>query len=112
MGRTTPDPPRYRPNPPPAPPSKRYDVQGRPKPVPPRRRDADVGGLFKCAYCARYGPPGVCAGCGAPNAPAASQPHASSSSEEAFGRVDVTTFGDLRRKFIDCDPPVFEVVKR
>ncbi len=25
--------------------------------------------IFKCPYCARYGPPGTCLGCGAPNAP-------------------------------------------
>ncbi len=65
MGRTTPDPPRYRPAPPPAPPSKRYDAQGPPKPALPKRREQ-----FKCAYCSRYGQPGICEGCGAPNMPA------------------------------------------
>ena len=24
---------------------------------------------FKCSYCGRYGPPGACEGCGAPNQP-------------------------------------------
>ncbi len=27
-------------------------------------------GPFKCGYCGRYGQPGACEGCGAPNAPA------------------------------------------
>lgn len=51
-------------------------LQGKPKPVPPRvrplRPEQPVGhGPFKCRYCGRYGQPGACAGCGAPNAPVA-----------------------------------------
>jgi hypothetical protein len=39
-----------------------------PDPLAPQRL---VGhGPFKCPYCARYGQPGACEGCGAPNAPA------------------------------------------
>lgn len=110
MGRITPDAPL---------------LQGKPKPVPPRARplqpEAPVGhGPFKCRYCGRYGQPGACAGCGAPNQPA---PVAMPSfpenrvvrceyEEPGEGRVEVTVFGDRKRRFVDAFPPAFDMVKR
>ena len=41
-----------------------------PKPTRPLRPDDPTGhGPFQCRYCGRYGQPGACEGCGAPNAP-------------------------------------------
>lgn len=60
MGRITPDPPRQLQGPP----------KPDPKPVRPLRPELPVGhGPFQCSYCKRYGQPGACEGCGAPNAP-------------------------------------------
>lgn len=51
-------------------------LQGPPKTIkppftPPGQSQPLVGhGPFQCGYCGRYGQPGACEGCGAPNAPA------------------------------------------
>lgn len=51
-------------------------LQGPPKTIkppfsPPGQGRPLVGhGPFQCRYCGRYGQPGACEGCGAPNAPA------------------------------------------
>ncbi len=53
-------------------------------------------GPFKCRYCGRYGQPGSCEGCGAPNAPApraAPAPPAFPNVLRCEGRIDVTVFG-------------------
>lgn len=49
-------------------------------------------GAFKCSYCGRFGAPGSCEGCGAPNEP--------SGAEEL---LDVSTFSE--RKYIR---PIFQ----
>jgi hypothetical protein len=60
MGRVTPDAPRQLQGPP----------KPDPKPMRPLHPEQPIGhGPFQCRYCKRYGQPGACAGCGAPNAP-------------------------------------------
>jgi|GraSoiStandDraft_37_1057305.scaffolds.fasta_scaffold02065_12 hypothetical protein len=71
MGRTTPDGPRgYRPNPPPAPPSRRPDFN------PPGQGGTSTPRRARCEYCRRGGVELTqCEGCGA-TVPAASSPGA------------------------------------
>ncbi len=58
--------------------------------------------MCRCDYCGRYGALGSCEGCGAPNRPTAD--------EVPIGligyadQIEVTTFGDTRRKFIPVCP--------
>lgn len=69
-------------------------------------------GPFKCRYCGRYGQPGACAGCGAPNAPS---PQADAPllprkpdtilrcheiEEDRKDRIDITVFGDKKRRYL------------
>lgn len=60
-----------------------------------RRADApvDLCAQARCAYCGRFGPLGQCEGCGAPNVPVPVQP-----------QIEVTTFGDRKRRFVPAYP--------
>ncbi len=78
------------------------DLQGPPKTIKPPFSPPGQGqpmpgyGPFKCRYCGRYGQPGSCEGCGAPNAPApraAPAPPAFPNVLRCEGRIDVTVFG-------------------
>lgn len=55
-------------------------------------------GAFKCTYCGRYGQPGACSGCGAPNAPSA----------DALPERRPDTV----LRFSDLAPLAFDMVKR
>jgi hypothetical protein len=102
-------------------------LQGPPKTKPPfsppgQGRPPIGHGPFRCKYCGRYGQPGACAGCGAPNAPSgdavAIPPRRPDTilrchDVEGEGRLDVTEFGEQKRRYIDAWPvPEFPMVKR
>lgn len=77
-------------------------VQGPPKAVRPMSAPRASA---RCAYCGLYGSLGHCAGCGAPNEPV-----------EAKRLIEVTCYGDSKRRFIEDLPyPAFppnRVVRR
>lgn len=72
-GQVVPSRPRV---PAPTPPPGGASLQGPPKTIKPASKPPGQGrplvghGPFQCGYCGRYGQPGACEGCGAPNAPA------------------------------------------
>jgi hypothetical protein len=103
--RITPDPPRQLQGPP------------TPKPVRPLRPEHPVGhGPFKCRYCGRYGQPGACAGCGAPNAPVVSDRPAFPENRvvraDALLRSHMLTPNEQRRAEGLPPIPEFPMVKR
>jgi hypothetical protein len=88
MGRLTPDP---------------AELQGPPKRQPPKRQP-DGYGPFRCAYCGRYGQPGLCEGCGAPTLPSAGQP--------LPPRRPDSILSFPKNRVVTCCVPEFPMVKR
>lgn len=107
QGRITPDRPRA-------------VLQGPPKPVAPKPRplrpEYPVGhGPFKCRYCGRYGQPGACMGCGAPNAPASADMPTPPRRPDVIMKAVSTgmlTINEARTHLSMNPIPVFDTVKR
>ncbi len=70
---------------------------GLPKPV-------DACGQARCEYCGRYGALGSCLGCGAPNRPV--NPFRSDCEY-----VEITVFGDARKRFLEIPPREPDIVR-
>lgn len=107
----------------PTPPPGGASLQGRPKTIkpafsPPGQGQPLVGhGPFKCGYCGRYGQPGACEGCGAPNAPAQGEalpprrPDTILRMHEAVS-ADIVTPNEARAMCGMNPVPAFDMVKR
>ena len=78
--------------------------------------------IYRCDYCGRYGAPGSCEGCGAPNRPALESVHVGVFM--ALGSISIETAARLKALWkegyrdgwfsdVDFNPiPVFPMVKR
>jgi hypothetical protein len=90
-------------------------LQGKPKtikpPFAPPGQGPTVGhGPFKCSYCGRYGQPGACEGCGAPNAPApVARP---ASPDNRVIQAGILTPNEARARCGLPNIPMFDMVKR
>jgi hypothetical protein len=72
-------------------------------------------GAFKCAYCGRFGQPGACAGCGAPNAPsgeAVPLPARRPDTILRYHEAGVLTFNEVRILNGMNPVPDFDMVRR
>ena len=68
-------------------------------------------GPFKCAYCGRYGQPGACEGCGAPNQPAPARGFRSDAEARAFSDLWRAHYSASEGR-VAVLPPAFPMVKR